>query len=110
MSIDDVRAWLLKKHQAYAQLFLGHDNKRHGNAAVVWDDLKKYCGVDKEGLVVSPVTRMTDPLATAYRAGRRDVFLRIQKYTYWNFDEDSTDGRPSSSSSRPSTDSGNDTD
>lgn len=67
----------------------------------MWDDLRKYCGVDKEGLVVSPVSRMTDPYATAYRAGRRDVFLRIQKYTYWNFDEDSTDGRPSTSSSRP---------
>lgn len=98
MNFSDVKSWLLKKHQAYSQLFLGVDNKRHGNAAVVWDDLKKYCGVDKEGLVVSPVTRMTDPLATAYRAGRRDVFLRIQKYTYFDFDEESTDGRSSSSS------------
>lgn len=95
MSFDDIKTWLLKRHQAYAGLFLGHDNKRHGNAAIVWDDLKKYCGVDKEGLVVSPVSRMTDPYATAYRAGRRDVFLRIQKYTYFQFDEESTDGRPS---------------
>jgi hypothetical protein len=98
LSFDGIKTWLLKKHQAYSQLFLGSDNKRHGNAAVVWDDLRKYCGVDKEGLVVSPVTRMTDPLATAYRAGRRDVFLRIQKFTYFDFDEESTDGRSSTSS------------
>lgn len=104
MSISDIGAWLLRKHQAYAQLFLGPDNKRHGNAAVVWDDLKKYCGVDKEGLVVSPVSRMTDPYATAYRAGRRDVFLRIQKYTYYDFDEESTDGRRSTADSSDSTD------
>lgn len=102
--IKGIGEWLLRKHQAYAQLFLGPDNKRHGNAAVVWDDLKKYCGVDKEGLVVSPVSRMTDPYATAYRAGRRDVFLRIQKYTYFDFDEESTDGRSSTSNSSGSTD------
>lgn len=88
---------LLRKHQAYAGLFLGPDNKRHGNAATVWDDLRKYCGVDKEGLVVSPVTRQTDPYATAYRAGRRDVFLRLQKFTYLKLDEESTDGRSSNS-------------
>lgn len=98
MSLDDIKTWLLKRHQAYAGLFLGPDNKRHGNAATVWNDLRKYCGVNKEGLVVSPVSRMTDPYATAYRAGRRDVFLRIQKYTYFNFDEDPTDARSSHSS------------
>lgn len=98
MSLDDIKTWLLKRHQAYAGLFLGPDNKRHGNAATVWNDLKKYCGVDKEGLVISPITRTTDPYATAYRAGRRDVFLRIQKYTYFDFDEDPTDARSSNSS------------
>ena len=43
-------------------------------------DLKRYCGADIEGLVVSPVTRTADPIATAYRAGRRDVYLRICNY------------------------------
>jgi len=99
VNFEDIKTWLLRRHQAYAGLFLGPDDKRHGNAAIVWDDLKKYCGVDKEGLVVSPVSRMTDPYATAYRAGRRDVFLRIQKYTYFEFDEESTDGRQRSDSS-----------
>jgi hypothetical protein len=99
VSFDDIKTWLLRRHQAYAGLFLGPDDKRHGNAAIVWDDLKKYCGVDKEGLVVSPLSRMTDPYATAYRAGRRDVFLRISKYTYFQFDEESTDGRQRSDSS-----------
>lgn len=98
MNFDDVKSWLLKRHQAYAGLFLGPDDKRHGNAAIVWNDLKKYCGVDKEGLVVSPITKTTDPYATAYRAGRRDVFLRISKYTYFDFDEESTDGRQRSDS------------
>lgn len=62
---------------AYAKTFLGVDDTPHPNAQKVLEDLRRYCGVDREGLVVSPVSRVTDPYATIYRAGRRDVYLRI---------------------------------
>lgn len=87
-----MKSWLLKKHQAYGGLFLGPDNRRHGNAATVWDDLKKYCQVNKEGLCVGRISGMTDPYASAFLAGKQAVFQRIQKYTYFHFDEESTDG------------------
>jgi hypothetical protein len=89
--------WLTRKHQAYAGLFLGRDDRRHGNAAVVWDDLKRFCGDEREGLVVSPVTRQSDPYASAFLAGKQAVFKRIQRYTYLNLDTESTDGSITSS-------------
>jgi hypothetical protein len=75
------RIWLRihAKRAAYQHTFLVN-MKPHPNAHAVLADLKKYCAADKEGLVVSPVTRTADPVATAYRAGRRDVYLRICKY------------------------------
>ena len=77
---------LERKHQAYAGLFLGPQDKRFGNAKVVWDDLAKYCGDNREGLVVSPVTKTADPIATAFLAGKQAVFKRIKHYTYLNLD------------------------
>lgn len=68
-----------RKRASYQHTFLA-DGKPHVHASTVLADLKRYCGADVEGLIVSPVTRMADPIATAYRAGRRDVFLRICKY------------------------------
>lgn len=46
-------------------------------AQVVLADLRDLCRFDRGGLVVSPVSRMSDPLATAYRDGMRDVYIRI---------------------------------
>lgn len=93
------KAWLRiqRKRTAYQHTFLV-DGKPHPNAHTVLADLKKYCGADREGLVVSPVTRTADPIATAYRAGRRDVYLRICKYLSLDgLDiEDNDDGRPES--------------
>ncbi len=58
---------------------MGPDGLVHREGQQVLDDLRKYCGVDKPGIVVSPITRQTDPYATAYRAGARDVYARIVK-------------------------------
>jgi hypothetical protein len=40
-------------------------------------DLRRFCGITKGGIVVSPVSRTVDPYATIYRAALRDVYLRI---------------------------------
>ena len=77
--VDRLRLLIDRKRAAYQNTFLVN-GKPGPIAATVLADLKRYCGADREGLVVSPVTRTADPIATAYRAGRRDVYLRICKY------------------------------
>ncbi len=85
--------WLTRKHLAYANLFLGPDNRRHGNAAVVWKDLEKFCGDHREGLIVSLKSGMSDPYASAFLAGKQAVFKRIRRYTYLDLDQEFDDGR-----------------
>lgn len=98
VEVQHVFDWLTRKHQAYASLFLGPDNRRHGNAAVVWKDLEKFCGDHREGLIVSPKSGMTDPYASAFLAGKQAVFKRIRRYTYLDLDEETDDARNTSSS------------
>lgn len=75
-----IRERLERKRKAYAITFIGPTGQVMPYAATVLADLKRFCGVDKGGIVISPITRTTDPYATAYRAGQRDVFLRITKF------------------------------
>lgn len=76
---EGVSVFVMRRHRAYVATFIGVNGKPHPNAEIVLKDLRKYCGVDHEGITVSPVLRMTDPFATSYRAGRRDVYLRIER-------------------------------
>jgi hypothetical protein len=69
-----------RKRAAYIQTFLDATGKPHQNAEIVLKDLRRVAGIDKGGIVISPVTRTVDPLATAYRAGQRDVYLRVVKF------------------------------
>jgi len=69
----------LERRRAYWDTFLGADQKPHANAQIVLKSLRKFCGVDRAGIVVSPVQRMTDPYATAYQAGMRDVYNHLTK-------------------------------
>jgi hypothetical protein len=71
---------LFTPRDSYLLTFVGHDGQPNPVAAEVLADLRRFCGLHKGGLVVSPVTRQTDPYATTYRAGQRDVFLRIAGY------------------------------
>lgn len=76
------RAWeaIHRRRLAYVRTFCGDFSQPHPEAQRVLADLRRYCGINKGGIVISPVTRMADPIATAYRAGQRDVFLRIAGY------------------------------
>lgn len=69
-----------RRRVAYSQLFFDANGKLSPNGQTVLADLRKAAGIDKGGIVISPVSRMTDPYATAYRAGQRDLYLRIVKY------------------------------
>jgi hypothetical protein len=66
-----------RRRLAYQRTFCGDATMPHANGAAVLADLRKLARIDDGGLVVSPVTRMTDSHATAYRAGLRDMYLRI---------------------------------
>lgn len=65
-----------RKRYAYQSLFLV-DGKPGPVASVVLKDLKKFCKFTAGGLVISPVSRMSDPYATAYQCGLRDAYTRI---------------------------------
>lgn len=65
-----------RKRRAYQAVFLV-DGRPGPMAAVVLADLKRFCRFNRGGLVVSPVSRMTDPYATAYQNGLRDAYTRV---------------------------------
>ncbi len=67
----------LERRRAYWATFLGPDNQPHPNAALMLKSFRKFCRVDRPGIVVSPVQKMTDPYATAYQAGLRDAYSHI---------------------------------
>lgn len=71
---------LQRKRLAYIHTFLGPDGKPHPEAQRVLADLKRFCGINRGGIVVSPISRTVDPYATAYRAGQRDTYLRLAKF------------------------------
>jgi hypothetical protein len=68
---------LKRKRLAYLRTLCDEGGKPHQEATIMLRDLKRFCGINKGGIVVSPVTRNVDSHATVYRAGMRDVYLRI---------------------------------
>ena len=66
-----------RKRLAYRNTLCDERGLPHVNAVIVLADLRRFCGINKGGIVVSPISRTVDPHATMYRAGQRDVYLRI---------------------------------
>lgn len=85
--------FLQKKRLAYRLTFKDSQGRILPAAQTVLDDLKRVSGINKGGIVISPVSRAVDPYATAYRAGQRDMYLRITGFL--NLDEADHD-RPDS--------------
>jgi hypothetical protein len=69
-----------RKRLAYGQTFKDAKGLVHPNAAIVLADLRKVARMDRGGIVVSPITRTVDPMATMYLNGQRDMYLRIMKF------------------------------
>lgn len=78
--LQAIRERLNRRRLAYLRTFMGANEKLHPNAEIVLADLKRFCGINRGGIVVSPISRTVDPYATAYRAGMRDVYLRVAKF------------------------------
>lgn len=62
---------------AYQRTFCGDGTAPHLSGERVLADLRRFAHIDSGGIVVSPVSKVTDPYATCYRAGLRDMYLRI---------------------------------
>lgn len=75
--VEQVMARIHRKRLAYLNTLCDGTGKPHPNAAAMLRDLKRFCGINKGGIVVSPISRTVDPYATMYRAGLRDAYLRI---------------------------------
>jgi hypothetical protein len=66
-----------RKKLAYHRTFCGDRKDPHEDAKIVLADLKRFCGINQGGIVISPVSRVVDSHATVYRAALRDAYLRI---------------------------------
>lgn len=67
----------LRRREAYMATFCGAGVTPHVEAERVLADLKKFCGMQRPGMVVSPKSGMVDSHATLYMAGMRDVYIHI---------------------------------
>lgn len=78
--MNRLQQFLHRKRLAYLRTFCGDGDAPHGEGRRVLADLKRFCGINRGGIVVSPITRTVDPYASAYRAGLRDAYLRIAAF------------------------------
>jgi hypothetical protein len=74
--IADLVRRIRSKRNAYRRLF----TTENPDAALVLADLRRFCRVDQPLLVVSPVTRQADPVATAAAVGKFEVWQRIEQF------------------------------
>jgi hypothetical protein len=68
-----------RKVLAYQRTFNGDGKTPHLDGQIILEDLRKFAHIDGGGIVVSPTQQMTDPFATCYRAGLRDMYLRVAR-------------------------------
>lgn len=62
---------ILKRRSHYRAAF------QNESGLAVLADLKRFCGGMSSPIVVSPLRQEVDPIATAVRIGRMEVFQRI---------------------------------
>lgn len=67
-----------RKQNAYRRVFPMVEGEPAGDVRIVLADLAKFCGINKPPLVVSPITRTTDPVATGVAIGKHEVYRRIE--------------------------------
>lgn len=63
-------------------MFLAESGELSPDGEIVLADLKKFCRATASTVVVSPVSRSVDPIATAMAEGRREVWLRIMAHLH----------------------------
>lgn len=86
MKIADNILNLLNKANAYKRIFL-KDKQLTQDGRYVMEDLAKFCRANVSTTIVSPVSRVVDPIASAQAEGRREVYLRLK----WHLNIDDAD-------------------
>lgn len=83
MALEGLLRRILARRESYRRVFQLQDGKP-GNldAEAVLADLARFCNATEPTTRVSPVSRTIDPLAMAQAEGRREVFLRINKFLH----------------------------
>lgn len=77
MMLDRLRSMIFKRRMAYRHVFAP------GPAAdIVLADLARFCRANKSTVMISPVSRQVDPLASAVAQGRQEVWLRLQAHLH----------------------------
>lgn len=79
------------KHDAYVKVF-GPPGKPNPLAAIVLEDLDRFCARNRESIHMDSTGRM-DPYTTIYRDGKRAVADRIHLMIAWSENVDSS-GNP----------------
>ncbi len=80
--IEKLLARIRKRKYAYRRMFLTESGQLSPDGEIVLADLKKFCRATASTVVVSPVSRSVDPIATAMAEGRREVWLRIMAHLH----------------------------
>lgn len=92
-----------KLRLAFIHCFCDANGNIHHDGALVLADLKRFCRINRGGIVVSPVSKTVDPYATIYSSGLRDAYLRIIGFINLGEDEDieEIEDVPKTSASEP---------
>lgn len=76
MSAIEAIQRILKRRSHYRAAFQGRSGQ------IVLADLKRFCRAGTSPLVVSPMSRTTDAMATGVAIGRQEVFMRIAHHIH----------------------------
>lgn len=90
-----------RKRLAYIRTFCGDGEDVHVEGKQVLADLRRFCRINRGGLVISPKAGLVDPYATVYAAGLRDAYLRI--IGFLELDEAAEITTPGDDDDRPDT-------
>ncbi|MCS3423437.1 hypothetical protein M2403_002038 [Rahnella sp. BIGb0603] len=78
--------FILRRTHAFRAVF-GLPGERTRDQEVVLKALAEFCRANRSSVIVSPVHKQIDPLATCVAEGRREVFNRISQFIHLDQDE-----------------------
>lgn len=70
------------KKSAYVRCFMGDDGELSPSGKLIIGDLKNLSKADQSPTMVSPISGMVDPIASAHRAGLQEMYNYILQRLY----------------------------
>ena len=84
--MKDVIRRLQRRKGAYRACFLGENGQPTVSGERALADLRRFCRGGQSPVVVSPVSRVVDPYASAVAAGRQEVYQYLLRQLYLSDD------------------------